>query len=86
MSCRKKRSLMHLFQISMLAHWRMLFKKKTHSNKLQREEFYPRAVSTIACRVDSLPIALAISHIFCNLKEKEVRDGHEYGDTALSFK
>lgn len=64
---------MHLFEISMFADWRMFFVffLKTHSNKLQREEFYPRAVSTIACRVDSLLIALAISHIFCNLKEKE---------------
>lgn len=46
---------------------------RNHSQKLEKQQkhLYSRAVSTLACRVDSLLTVLAILHIFCNLKEKE---------------
>lgn len=37
----------------------------------RQKHFYSHAVSMIACRVDSLLIVLAISHIFCNLEKRD---------------
>lgn len=58
-----------LFEMTMKVNWRL---------EKQQKHFDSHAVSTLACRVDSLLTVLAISHIFCNLKEKEtVFESHD---------
>lgn len=71
-------SLFWVLFFLLFLHIRVLKKKKNlyvvgRRNPTQEEEThcYSHATSTIACRVDSLLVVLAILHIFCNLTKKK---------------